>query len=664
MTQKLASIPTNLFIDTPEMQDVSLHQLSSDVDSWPEEITQKLKERVPVAANLNMMIKFMKKDAENGAATGSIVLNSTDKSAVIPVIIKDFMMYPLDVMITEKKILPLTPDYFMSVFSTNQVFDKTEDFPSFGGLARFEDSNLWSAIYPPSMGRYAYASASWPMMDLICESVDATAFKAQLVKDASSAMRFHKHGHAEAIKKIANLQPVNMNEFRRSADALIPRNISMLRFDGPNKYTLLQNADNVFSPALSPMKRQEAVHFLSTVSDHVNDDINEVDRNGEKLLAVPKDDGGIFLAKPDRDVAESCDEFDHYVVKNKNGVAYTGLVIPHVIAFNQKPVDLKIFVCGNMGTIQAEIYGVRVKNHRFAIRGSMPAVGQTGTFVFQPDQTHAIATVPVTIESILQDTDKTVKMKVVDALGASFSVKISPDLELHRIAQVEGGYIIPHKMRWQVLEGFDQVTNSAEDYAVKTAGARLTTTPVTLIPTGFSQYAMRGVNKYAAEAGWDRTCLERYQVKFLLASLGCGTEKIAEVLLHAHRAGSAEIHGLKDVQLKGEKIAAAIPAARLKLASAAALRTDLVKEASYFADSQTVDALLSLNFVNPENVQKFVGKIPLFKSAISHMASCLIASRLGIQEIPEQAATSAMAKLVEVVNGLEKLRATQTMGIN
>ena len=47
------SLPTNLFIDSPEMHDVSMHQLSQDIESWPEEVVQKLKEVVPDTSGLN-----------------------------------------------------------------------------------------------------------------------------------------------------------------------------------------------------------------------------------------------------------------------------------------------------------------------------------------------------------------------------------------------------------------------------------------------------------------------------------------------------------------------------------------------------------------------------------------------------------------------------------
>src|SRR4051812_33579897 len=110
------TMPANLFIDAPDVQDVSLTHLSNDTEQWPEEIIQKFKERVPMAADMSVMVKFQKKDDENGTATGAVIVNTNEKAAVVPIIIKDFMLYPLDVMIAKSKLLPLTPQMFQEVF--------------------------------------------------------------------------------------------------------------------------------------------------------------------------------------------------------------------------------------------------------------------------------------------------------------------------------------------------------------------------------------------------------------------------------------------------------------------------------------------------------------------------------------------------------------------
>jgi hypothetical protein len=194
---------------------------------------------------------------------------------------------------------------------------------------------------------------------------------------------------------------------------------------------------------------------------------------------------------------------------------------------------------------------------------------------------------------------------------------------------------------------------------VKTAGLRLTSTPVKLGYNGFDRYSLRGVNKYASAAGMDHTNLHHSEVKFLLACLGADLTKIASSIKIAQTSGLAEIHGLRFIPTKQEKIAAYRPKAQALIKAASAIKRNLFKEASFVNNAQTVDALLSLNFVTPDNISKFVGKIPHFKATISNLAMAMLASRIGVREIPEEACSVAMAKLIEVVDGLERLRASQ-----
>lgn len=663
------SLPANLFVDTPEMEDASLHQLSNDVDSWPEEIVQKVKERIPSSAGLNMMVKFMKKDEETGVATGSVTVHSPNEAIVIPLIIKDFMMYPLDVMIAKKKLLPLNQDYFDAVMNKNDVFAKVEEYPMFGGLGRFEDANLWNAIYPPSLGRYAYASAGYDILDSISDTIDGREFKAWLKQPGNEkvAARLLFGPHKEVVQKVANLQPVNMNEYRQGVENLIPRSIVMLRYDGPNKYSILSNSDKLFHPAiLSGLTRNECERHLSKLCDNVADDINDVDQNGEKLLMLPEGKNEVILAKEDMEIPEEAREYDHFSVKNKNGVNVEGVVIPKVIDFDMKLTGLRLFVGKTESTYQNNIYGVRIKNSRFKPQTcKIPCVGQTGCFIYQPDNSNALATVPVTVTAVVDDVGNTI-VKAVDLTGAPLRLKLTDEMsfDMQRIALMgPRSYMIPGRMRWLPLEGFQEVSNSPEDYSIKQASERLTTHPVTVIGTGYDMYAMRGVSKYASVLGWDASCLKSSEAKFLLASLGCGKEKIAHIIKKASTHGSAEVHGLDFKPLANEKIAEARPLAEHLYARALELRSNLIKEASYLENSQTVDALLSLNFVTPTNISKFVSKIPQLKSAVSTLASCLIASRLGIKEIPELSTSNAMSRLVEVIDGLEKLRAVQTVGV-
>ena len=658
-------LPTGLFIESPEMEDISRHKLSQNMDDWPEEIVQKLKEKVPQSSSLTTIVKFMKKDEENGAGTGSIVISSASKKAVIPVIVREFSMYPLDIMIYEGRVLPLTEEYFAKSFDDNSAFESLEEFPTYGGINRFQDADLWNSAYPPNLGRYSYASAGHEILESIADTINPAEFKAYLIENPSIAYNFKKHGQAEIVKALSNLKPVNMNEFRQGADNLIPRSFHVLRKEAPNKYTILSNSDEVFAPQIHPnLDRKSAEEFLSKICQEPQDEINDVDQNGEKILIIkePIQDNA-QLAVPDSDQIDDAKEFACYVVKKKNGVSVEGYVIPKVIDFNMEIKPLRIFLGKTMATIQPSIGGKILKNSSWTMKKmeQEPRVGQTGTFVYSKGP-QALGTIPVTIRSVAGTDAYNLSMTVMTLGGETLKIKLSQDNELSRIAYCNDRYLLPKGFKWYPMEGFHEVSNTPDDYIMKTAGLQLTSNPVKVMSTGYGQYSVKGLSKYASAMNWDETNLDSYKVKFLLASLSVGNEKIARTLAHADRTSKAELHGVNRPLLKSEKIAKMLPLARKMQKFAESIKSNLVKEASYFENSQTVDALLSLNFANTENVAKFVAYLPAFKACISNLCSCLLASRIGIDDIPEQACASAIHRLLDVVTGLEGLRATQEHG--
>lgn len=364
-------------------------------------------------------------------------------------------------------------------------------------------------------------------------------------------------------------------------------------------------------------------------------------------------------------------DFGRYNVRNVNGINVEGVVVPNVINFDQAILPTKLFLGKTMSTMQENIVGTRiVGDGNWMPEGDCPKVGQTGTFLYHEGERGAVATEPVTIKSMWKECDKVI-MKVIDLYGHEVKLHIAchedhKDMSLQRIARLDANipgqgkeYMIPSTMKWIPMEGFGTVSGSKFEYLSKTASHRLTNDPVIVMHTGYGQYAVRGLDKYAHAVGWDIGCLSSAQAKFLLAANGASEAKVNEIIKEAASASRAEVHGLKKAPLWEEKVAAYIPRAQEMIKAASALKCNLFKVASYMENAQTVDAMLSLNFVSADNIQKFIAKIPLFKAAISHLASCLLASRLGIKEIPEQSASGAMGKMVDVVRGLETLRATQ-----
>jgi hypothetical protein len=83
------------------------------------------------------------------------------------------------------------------------------------------------------------------------------------------------------------------------------------------------------------------------------------------------------------------------------------------------------------------------------------------------------------------------------------------------------------------------------------------------------------------------------------------------------------------------------------------------KKASAMIDVASVDAVLALNFLNPENVDTFIEFLPDLENAATKLAGVVLAAQVGLQSIPKTAAVRAMFALEDVIKGLKTLKTYQ-----
>lgn len=107
-----------------------------------------------------------------------------------------------------------------------------------------------------------------------------------------------------------------------------------------------------------------------------------------------------------------------------------------------------------------------------------------------------------------------------------------------------------------------------------------------------------------------------------------------------------------------EKVAAAAPDP-MAAEVATDIRLHLVKEAAVLPSSETVDAVLSLGFITPENINGYVEAVPELETSASKLAELLIGVRLGLTDVPEAAVSSALRGIDRAITGLNKLQLRQ-----
>lgn len=680
----------NLFATDPALPQVQTTKMPEDTGKWAEILTTKLRELFPDVAPLPLSVEFRKKEDQQGTAIGAIHVVSVEsgKQIAVPFVIRKFELCPLDIWMemATQAVHALTPDTFKKEFFTKTPYEGLDARPADAAGNYFNDPSLWTTNYPPLQGRYSYASAGYGLLDLISDSMteeDVENFRQMLVKHATALPKFEKHGHKEILQKIAALKgkakkKVDSNDFAASALKLIPTSVASIKKQGPDRYSIISAADQLFDLAASEdicFSQAEARAWLSKITGHAENFMNEVDQDGEKMLIMSKaPEKGVFLFDDMKDKPEQANEFAVYHVKMKDGIGLTGIVIPHVIDFSGKKKGVKLFISPEMGTMQTSIAGVKkIDSAEFMKELMKPhsaRVGQTGCFLFVDDG-KAIATEPVTIKAIEQYGPMTAMKldgtKIRISRGYA-SVPTTPNkvskgkesslrdgtkvtyLDVHgMIEQRPNEFVIPRSMMWLPMEGFREISESPNEYMMKEAALQMSENPLTIRYTGIVyEIDGNGISKVATD--------ER-RMKVLLASLGCDHEKIATVVKALKMKHRARLHGLKPMKKAAEitKVAEDTYRSLEKICDELRGSDILIKVAAEMEDASTVDKILSLGFLTPDNLAKFISYRPIFEKVIDYLAELTLASRIGMRDVSESACVIAMSKLREVYEGLRRL---------
>lgn len=419
----------------------------------------------------------------------------------------------------------------------------------------------------------------------------------------------------------------------------------------------------------------------------------------------PRKNPWVFNPLQDDKTAVNVDEFGRYGVLDKSGILAKGWVIPNVVSFDGTKAPSKLFLSRVLSAYQSRIAGIPlVDDTSIELAAERPDTGKTGVFVYR-DGKDIFATVPfqVTAVTIYKNLRS---LCVVDVRGNQCNLILTPNI--HGIVKIEdnGGkrsdlgpllgkktnYFVSAKMMFIRMPRLCAVTEAPEDFK-RVAAVWLDHNPIKVAHAN-GRYVLRGgqVEKYAASSqfkpqgashaavvksfaakqngsagglqapatpsiqkvSFDFNSLARHEAEFLLGYWGLGSEKVAEVLDQAKNHIRLEVHHLRFPEITGSvKTASAV---RTELATAIkAPIAQLLKIAANINDAQAVDSVLSLGFVNPENIARFASIKPMLWEVSHMLAKLLLASRLGMEDLPEEAIRSALDHLQRVIDGLSRL---------
>ncbi len=675
-----------LFINEPELTfespKVAMAQLDEDPQNWARQILTELYRQVPESSEYGTpQVMFSKVDPEQGFGLGVVVVTSaTDsalsavrpgaqsKRALVPVVVKNHLLCPLDLIMTSTgKMTPLNGRRLRQALFRPETFEMVTD--------DWGDTTLYNMFYPPGRsdndfgagisqgvgggtqgavtmiqgpGMKLSGDVRFEMLDSLRQTILAP--DVQKVADAIDSTP----GLLEALQrndvfmagvgKVASAEQsrVDPEDLYKTAFATIEPDVLQMGYSEDHRAYWVKRASrsHFFHEEPQLMSRGR---FLKWAGHEV---AHKVDTEGVVTLSATSSEAD--GENVDASKWSLVEEPGIYKVKTIHGKELTGWVLPNLVDLDGTRLPMSIFTNGSQAMIQDEIVGAKV-----GTGVDLPSAPAKGTGVFYcAGPGGVIATAPLLVVGSEAEMGGGDSYLVQSMTGEASKVRLVPGLKTLKVLGNE--FHVPDTAKFLPLDEEGMVPLVSQPTELSKTSADRAAPRIVLYGGDGQEFGLRFEN-LPKLASMVPTRQDRETAAFTLCLAGCSSQGAYEKLAAASSGHTVNVEGLGDVRLARDLVSEARKVAAVESQKALALRQYLVKEAATLPDVLTVDAVLSLGFINSENVRMFVSRIPYLEKALSMVAELLLASRLGVSEIPEYAAARCVRALDETIQGLKAL---------
>jgi hypothetical protein len=707
----------DLFLDTIhklEFEKISMPvALSDSPESWQREVASEIYKQLPFIGDYAVNIVIERVSPERGYGFGSAEVSSKSEAPEpeqkdlpkvrIPLIIRDRQLQPLDVFMDGEKVYPLTESRLHEHLFRTATFETSTRQP--------QDKGMADQLYPPMRSNYGnnmmsqgegvmgkFASLNDQLKAKLAD--DPMAY-ARRLKAEGSAQKFAGIGEDEfdlqasspmpktdllsAISHTVPTQEVDGFLSSVTADPVLKtaaaRNPTferaLLKIAGFQSGTVEKTAE-----ALVNSIKPNVVQFIKLADGNWRlkyantdayrplestvgpDQVSELTGGGDKVQG--KGPGGTITLSTnsaqktslDNTTIEVIDHFGFWKAWNTaTNQEVFGWAIP-IIDLEMHPLPLYVFLTMEGGhALQDEIAGQQLQESIDSFPQGGDAPQGEGVFL-TPDVNSPMALGPFTIQNGAANPDGTQELHGETAWGEP--VVLIPTPGINAIQDMgNGSYSIPAEMKWHPFQGEAVALAQSPMDVENVSSGQEASGSVNVGSTGKGEFNVEGapVEKLATS---ERQFIKKADAEFLLVGMGMNPFDARDVLARAETGEKVKAAGLRTITpLAHIHEELTKQASEMLVKFPYYLRRNLVKEAAALEDSETADKILAMNFINPENISTFASYLPELDDTSSKLAEMLVAARLGMQQIPEQAIQSAMVNLEEVIEGVKALQQKQ-----
>lgn len=647
------------------------YRLSEDPNDWPQQILDQLYRQAPYSSDYAPKVTLDQVDTDRKYALGKVELlnklaiNPRDDATpegmrgnskvVVPVIIQDSKLQPMDLLMHSGEVEPLTEERLRKALFRPTMFEAIKKRPG--------DLSMVEQLYPPSR---QYGGSRGPLIsdtsggtertasahpEFLMDAILPTIKKAHVAEITDSlnndhSMRSALFSNAAVLPfmaKLAETEAASQNPrvyLQKVAHSIEPSVIQVQKI--PGGFRVKTANPNALIPTADDIPRPSAVGTLG------GDLVSKVESDGTTTITTQP---AVKETLEDVNI-KVIDEFGIYKVKSQgDNKEMIGWVFPKVMDFTGEVLPMAAFSNGSESAIQENIAGVPVARQTDILDAEPEG---NGCFYYaSPSGAQALLPVNIIGE---QETPEGRGYMAETVLGEQCVIIMMPGLKT--VSEIgDGRYGIPESCGFMPLENVVDLASSPDEFT-KSAEARALSTNAVRVITDGSYFTFHGKEIDKLAGVMETQGVTKDDAVFLGTILGQDPVKLAHDLTSLRSKGQYEMwFGARSVTPFKDKYASARMVAADKLSKFPDLRVNLFKEAAPINDPTAVDKILSLNFLNAENVSIFASYVPEFELTIKKLSELLLAARMGLDAVDHGAIQKAVVHLDKVVSGLKSLSA-------
>lgn len=638
----------SLFKDVGTITKIAGKKISDEPENWPQEIKQYLLEQAPYTGRYDLVVNFKRMDEEVGHAMGFVDISAgtgeSSKQARIPFVVEDKELKPMDLLITNQTARPLTEGRLSEALFRPQMFDsvvKQDDIKPTGLV----DSG--STAQPPA--RFGGTGSSSVKFASLLTEIKDTILEEDLSKTAGYIASFADI-RASVLNNPATLQALNIlheaettEKTASSLSSKVTATVMQISLTKEGKYKVKTANPKAYSPEVEDLDRGHALAKLGS------DVVRLVDNAG--VLTVSTDS----LVDKDKMEAKyaSVENDGIYKAIGMDGNPIKGVVFTKVAMLDGASTGIKIFANVDHVSFQNDFVGEKLASLKQSRLPSATPRGM-GVFYWSTDQ-GVKTTVPLVVNGI----SKMAGEEKFDVYSLMDEHAILTKAAVKDITKLGEEVLIPNEAAFMSLPGDSVVPlSNAKDVSSRRGHDKTAKVRIRAHNDRFSFDGGCGLDKIAS------TDMDWNDAVFLSTCLGMNPEfaetKLAQAIKYV---GGTTVRGLSEVR----PLEDFVEKAREKLATLKdpltahldKIRQNLWKEAAEIEDAETVDKMLSLNYINPENIRKFIEYLPTLETAQRKLSELLLASRIGLKAIDENSVSNAIRGMEQAIEGLRVLMHTK-----